>query len=49
MPTGLLIRTAVSPYIALRDGDGKASQHDGLTLPLITDIMSVVMLAIVTI
>ena len=49
MPIGLLIRTVGFPYIALRDGDGKAAKHDGLALPLITDVMPIVMLAIVTI
>lgn len=49
VPTGLLLRTIVSPYIALRDGDRKAAQHDGLAFPLITDVMPIVMLAIITI
>lgn len=37
------------PYVALRDGDGQAAQHDGLALALIADVVPVVMLAIVTI
>lgn len=35
--------------IALCDGDGKAAQHDGLALPLVTDVMPIVVLTIVTI
>lgn len=35
--------------VALRDGDGKTTQHDGLALPLVTYVMPVVVLAIVAI
>lgn len=39
----------VLTHIALCDGDGKAAEYDGLALSLVTDVMSIVMLTIVTI